>query len=190
MYVVYLPTWLTDNFSIGAAEIASMFFIGGVANVLTGPQAGKLSDRIGRKKIILISCIGTSVLMFSTTFLVFKFSMVYLLFFGIMILVAMRISPFQALLSEIVAGNNRGTLMSLLVSLGQMGFGVGGAIAGFTYTTSGYFSNTIFSAFFILSAGLIIWNYLPEPELMGIKSNSSSKFKLNRLPKKQLDTID
>lgn len=186
MYVVYLPTWLTDNFRIGAGEIATMFLIGGIANVLTGPQAGRLSDKIGRKKIILISCIGTSILMFSTTFLVFKFSMVYLLFFAIMILVAMRISPFQALLSEIVAGNNRGTLMSLLVSLGQLGFGVGGAIAGFTYTTSGYFSNTIFSAIFVLSAGLIIWNYLPEPELQGLKS----EIKTSSLQKRQLDTVD
>lgn len=190
MYVVYLPTWLTDSFTVGASEIASMFLIGGVANVLTGPQAGRLSDRIGRKKIILISCIGTSFLMFSTTFLVFKFTMVYPLFFAIMILVAMRISPFQALLSEIVAGNNRGTLMSLLVSLGQVGFGVGGALAGLTYTSSGYFSNTIFSAIFVLSAGLIIWYYLPEPELLSLKPSNETKMNSSRLEKSPMDTAD
>ena len=190
MYVVYLPTWLTDSFNVGASEIASMFLIGGIANVLTGPQAGRLSDRIGRKKIILISCIGTSILMLSTTFLVFKFTMVYPLFFAIMILVAMRISPFQALLSEIVAGNNRGTLMSLLVSLGQVGFGVGGALAGLTYTSSGYFSNTIFSAIFVLSAGLIIWYYLPEPELLSLKPSNETKMNSSRLEKNPMDTAD
>lgn len=190
MYVVYLPTWLTDSFNVGASEIASMFLIGGIANVLTGPQAGRLSDRIGRKKIILISCIGTSILMLSTTFLVFKFTMVYPLFFAIMILVAMRISPFQALLSEIVAGNNRGTLMSLLVSLGQVGFGVGGALAGLTYTSSGYFSNTIFSAIFVLSAGLIIWYYLPEPELLSLKPSNETKMNSSRLEKSPMDTAD
>jgi predicted MFS family arabinose efflux permease len=80
-------------------------------------------------------------------------------------LVAMRISPFQALLSEIVSGNNRGSLMSLTVSLGQLGFGMGGAIAGVVYAKMNYLANTLIGAFFILMAGLIIWKYVPEPEL-------------------------
>lgn len=171
MYVVYLPTWLSDTFSVGAKDIATMFFIGGVANVITGPQAGRISDRIGRKKMILISCVGTSAVMLGTTYLVVHFSIAYILFFVIMMLVAMRISPFQALLSEIVAGNNRGTLMSLTVSLGQVGFGVGGAIAGLTYTMSGYASNTILSALFVLMAGIIIYRFLPEPQLKTIKTH-------------------
>jgi predicted MFS family arabinose efflux permease len=175
MFIVYLPTWLTETFSIGATDIATMFLIGGVANVITGPQAGKLSDRIGRKKMILFSCIGTSILMFSTTFIMVHFTIAYILFFLVMVLVAMRISPFQALLSEIVSGKNRGTLMSLTVALGQVGFGVGGAVAGFTYTTSGYMSNTIFSAILVLFAGYIIWTYLPEPELKKNSSDENSK---------------
>jgi len=165
MYVVYMPTWLTETFDIGAKDIATMFLIGGVANVITGPQAGRISDRIGRKRMILISCIGTSIVMFSTTYIVVQFPIVYALFFAIMVLVAMRISPFQALLSEIVAGNNRGTLMSLTVSLGQVGFGAGGALAGLTYTMSGYESNTILAAIFVLAAGIIIYRYIPEPQL-------------------------
>jgi predicted MFS family arabinose efflux permease len=184
MYVVYLPTWLTETFSIGAKDIATMFLIGGVANVITGPQAGKISDRIGRKRMILISCIGTSLVMFSTTYLVLHFTVAYFLFFVIMMLVAMRISPFQALLSEIVAGNNRGTLMSLTVSLGQVGFGVGGAIAGMTYTMAGYTSNTIFAAFFVLAAGIIIYRYIPEPQLMAnsLTSKKNTLLGLRRKP--------
>lgn len=176
MYVVYLPTWLTETFSIGARDIATMFLIGGVANVITGPKAGNISDKIGRKRMILISCIGTSVVMFSTTFVVVRFPIVYALYFVIMVLVAMRISPFQALLSEIVSGNNRGALMSLTVSLGQIGFGVGGAVAGFTYTVSGYTSNTILASIFVLAAGIIIYRYIPEPQLkkttISVKDNT------------------
>jgi len=197
MYIVYLPTWLTESFSVSATDIATLFFIGGLANVITGPQAGRLSDRIGRKKMILFSCIGTSILMFSTTFIMVHFTIAYILFFLIMVLVAMRISPFQALLSEIVSGKNRGTLMSLTVSLGQVGFGVGGAIAGITYTSSGYMSNTIFSAILVLFAGYIIWTYLPEPELKKNKSvnSGSTDFDLmeplngNGTPDKPIDQI-
>lgn len=177
LYIVYLPTWLTGEFGVSGRDIATMFLVGGVANVLTGPQAGRLSDRIGRKIMILISCIGTSLVMLSTTFVMWHFSVAYLLFFVTMMLVAMRISPFQSLLSEIVSGKNRGTLMSLTVSLGQLGFGVGGALAGFAYTTSGYQSNTILGSIAVLFTGYVIWRFLPEPELKRPDSLSEAEAK-------------
>ena len=55
VFVVYLPTWLERDLGITGEQIALMFLVGGVANVLTGPQAGRLSDRIGRKGIILMA---------------------------------------------------------------------------------------------------------------------------------------
>ena len=39
LYVVYLPTWLETSRGITPFQIAGLFLIGGVANVLTGPQA-------------------------------------------------------------------------------------------------------------------------------------------------------
>ena len=59
-YVVYLPYWLTQSLGMSPNAIASLFVVGGIANVLTGPRAGKLSDRIGRKPVIILSCIGLS----------------------------------------------------------------------------------------------------------------------------------
>jgi predicted MFS family arabinose efflux permease len=165
MFIVYLPSWLTQKFRIASEDIAMMFFVGGVANVMTGPNAGRFSDVVGRKKLILWSCTGTALIMSLSTFVIQEFYLVYFLFFVTMMLVAMRISPFQALLSEIVSGNNRGSLMSLTVSLGQLGFGMGGAIAGVVYAKMNYLANTLIGAFFILMAGLIIWKYVPEPEL-------------------------
>jgi len=156
---------MTYQFRINSEDIALMFLVGGLANVITGPNAGRFSDVVGRKKLILLSCTGTAVIMSLSTFVVQEFYIVYLLFFLTMMLVAMRISPFQALLSEIVSGNNRGALMSLTVSLGQLGFGIGGALAGLVYAKMNYLANTLIGAFFILSAGLIIWKYVPEPEL-------------------------
>jgi predicted MFS family arabinose efflux permease len=165
MFIVYLPSWLTYQFRVTSEDIALMFFVGGIANVMTGPNAGRFSDVVGRKKLILLSCSGTALIMGISTFVIQEFYIVYFLFFITMMLVAMRISPFQALLSEIVSGNNRGSLMSLTVSLGQLGFGIGGAFAGVVYSKVNYFTCTIIGAFFILSAGLIIWKFVPEPEL-------------------------
>lgn len=165
VYVIFLPTWLETTFNVSGNEIASLFLVGGIANVITGPQAGKLSDLWGRKSIIIFSCIGLALVMALTIPLVQSFWVAYVLFFVIMMLVAMRISPFQALTTELVSGRKRGTLMSLLVAIGQVGYGIGGTIAGPAYVSQGYLSNTLIGALMILGMALIVWKYLPEPEL-------------------------
>ena len=132
-------------------QIALMFVVGGIANVLTGPNAGRLSDRVGRKGMILMSCVGLSILMVLTTRAVTGPIPAYVFFFFTMVLVAMRISPFSALLTALVSDERRGSLMSLTVALGQVGFALGGAIAGLLYANIGYSSNTILSLIHISS---------------------------------------
>jgi predicted MFS family arabinose efflux permease len=163
LYVVYLPTWLERDLGATPGAIATLFLVGGIANVLTGPQAGKLSDRIGRKGIILLACVGLSIVMLLTTVLVTEFWVAYPVFFMTMVLVAMRISPFSALLTALVDDHRRGSLMSLTVALGQMGFAVGGALAGPLFAGAGYWTNTVLGAGSVLGMGLIVWFLLPEP---------------------------
>lgn len=174
LYVVYLPTWLTTTFGISGHEIASLFFVGGIASVLTGPNAGRLSDRIGRKLIIITSCLGLAVVMCLTTLAITEFWMSYILFLFIMMLVAARISPFQALVSEIIPDEQRGAMMSLTIALGQIGLGLGGAFAGAIYTTSGYVSNTLFGAASVLLMAVLVWRFIPEPELKRKPSSVST----------------
>ena len=162
-YIVYFFTWLERSMGALPSQIAMLSLVGGVANVITGPQAGKLSDSIGRKGIILLSCIGLSLVMLLTTVVVRDFWMAYPLYFVLMILVAMRISPFSAMLTALVSDERRGSLMSLTVALGQVGFGFGGAISGPLYAELGYWSNTVIGAVAVLGMGLIVWFLVPEP---------------------------
>ena len=164
VFVVYLPTWLERTLGATGGQIALMILIGGSANVLVGPYAGKTSDRIGRRGIILLACVGLSIVMLLTVPLVASMLMAYAMFFLTMVLVAMRTSPFSALLTSLVQDERRGSLMSLTVALGQMGFAFGGAVAGPLFANVGYFSNTLISAGLILSMGLIVWFFIPEPK--------------------------
>jgi predicted MFS family arabinose efflux permease len=163
LYLVYLPTWLERARGIGPDRIATMYLLGGVANVVTGPQAGHLSDRVGRRVMVLLACIGLSVVMVATPFVVREVWVAYPLFFVFMMLVAMRTSPFSALLTALVHDERRGSLMSLTVALGQIGFAVGGAVAGILFAGPGYVSNAVLGAVFLLAMGLIVWFLLPEP---------------------------
>ncbi len=164
-FVVYLPYWLEQPpLAATPNAIAVMFMVGGVANVLTGPYAGKLSDRIGRKRIIILSCVGLSIVMLLTTVVTRTVWMAYILFFVVMVLVAMRISPFSALLTALVSDERRGSLMSFTIALGQVGFAVGAAAAGPLFTRFGYGSNTVLGALSVLSMALVVAYLVPEPE--------------------------
>lgn len=167
LYVVYLPTWLERSLDATSGAIATLFFVGGIANVLTGPRAGNLSDRIGRKGIILLASVGLSTVMLLTTILVKEFWVAYPMFFMTMVLIAMRTSPFSALLTALVDDHRRGSLMSLTVALGQLGYAVGSALAGPLFANVGYWTNTTVGAVSVLGMGLIVWFLLPEPRSSG-----------------------
>lgn len=162
-YVVYFPTWLETERGATARQIALLFLVGGVANVLTGPNAGRISDRVGRKPIIIASCAGLSVVMLLTTVVIRDLWMAFPMFFATMVLVAMRISPFSALLTALVPDHRRGVLMSFTVALGQVGFALGGAVAGPLYAGPGYLSNTLLGAVSVLGMGVLVWLRIPEP---------------------------
>lgn len=162
LFIVYFPSWMQKSFSVDGTYIASLFLVGGLANVVTGPRAGKLSDRIGRKSLVIISCTITSIIFALTTWIVQKPWLAYPFFMIVMTLVAIRVTPFQTLLSEQVDDESRGSLMSLTAALGQTGMGIGGFIAGIVYTDLGYATSTVFSGLAILISGLLIWKFVPE----------------------------
>jgi len=163
VFTIYLPTWLERDIGLSPDEIAVMFLLGGVANVLTGPQAGRLSDTLGRRGIILMACVGLSAMMLLAVPLVSGLAAAYVLFFLVMVLVAMRTSPFSALLTALVHDERRGSLMSLTVALGQLGLALGGATAGPLYSRVGYLSNALLGAGFVLGMGMVVWFLIPEP---------------------------
>jgi predicted MFS family arabinose efflux permease len=163
LYAVYLPYWMEREIGATAKQIAFLFLVGGVANVLVGPQAGRLSDRVGRKGLIVGSCLGLSVVMALTTGVVTRVTLGYPWFFLVMALIAMRIGPFSALLTALVPDQRRGSLLSLTVALGQVGFALGSAMAGILYAGVGYPLTSILAGVSVLAMGAVVALRIPEP---------------------------
>lgn len=163
-FVVYFPTWVETQRGLLPVHTASLFTVGGIASVLFGPRAGHLSDRFGRKPLIIVSCLGTALLFAGTTFGVRGLVTAYLAFFLAMTLLALRLSPFQALLTALAPAHRRGSLMSLVVAIGQVGGGLGGAVAGLVYADAGYLGCTLLAAAAIGLTGLIVAIKIPEPQ--------------------------
>jgi len=161
-YVIYLVVWITETFGVTGDEVASLFVVSGIASVIVGPWAGRLSDRIGRKVMVVGACMGLFVLMSLTTAIMTTFWIAYPLFFTIMVLVSARMGPFQAMLSEIVPAERRGSLMSLSIATGQLAMGFCSAAAGVVYTEVGYVFSSVIGGAGMLAMGFVIWRFIPE----------------------------
>ena len=172
LLIVYLPGWLTERFSLDVSWrgrplrvfglpvdfIATLFFAGGVASVLVGPQAGALSDRLGRKPLILASSVGLALVAALLPVLV-----AYALYVALMSLFAMRMAPFQALLTALVPASERGAFLALTIAVGQIGTGAGAIAGGVLYERLGFGANAGASAATMLLMAVLVWRLLPEP---------------------------
>ncbi len=165
LFVVYLPTWLEGPaVGLSGTQIALLFAIGGVANVAVGPLAGWFSDRIGRKPLIIASCVGLAVLMALTPYGITDMASASLFYALAMVAVAMRIAPLQSLMTALVSSERRGILLSLAVGIGQVGIGAGSVLAGLAYARYGYASNTFLGAAAMVAMAVLVWRALPEPK--------------------------
>lgn len=156
LYTTFLPTWLTVTVGVGAGAIATLFLLGGLSNAVVGPLSGSLSDKLGRKRIIVVASVGLAALMALTPF-VGSFPLVAATFVVVMALFASRATSFTTLLTELVDGDQRGSLMSLTVGVGQVGIGIGGALAGSIYGSVGYTPSAVAAGLsMLLIAGLVV----------------------------------
>jgi predicted MFS family arabinose efflux permease len=187
LYVVFLPTWLEQDIGVSGNQIALLFAVGGLANVAAGPVAGRASDEMGRKPLIVTSCLGLGVLMVLTTFVVTNFFWAVALFALSMVMVAMRISPLQSLLTALVPDARRGLLMSLAVGIGQVGIGLGSFIAGISFVEYGYFSNTVIGALSVVLMAALVQFGLPEPELPSSAETPSAEASSAKRPAQASD---
>lgn len=164
LFITYLPTELNRMFEATPSQVATLFMAGGAANLLVAPLAGTLSDKIGRKILVVGGSAMTGLLMIASPFLMVEFWYAYPLFFIVMVFVALRISPMQALVSSLVPARLRGSLLSLVMAIGQVGFGVGALVAGPVYTNYGFTISAMVAGAIAIAMALVVVLFIPEPE--------------------------
>lgn len=163
LFVTYLPAWLEHRFDVGGREVATLFMVGGVSNLIAGPIAGSLSDRIGRKIPVILGAGGAGLIMMAMPWVVTAFWHAYVYFFVVMVFVAMRVSPLQSLVSSLVEPARRGSLMNLSFAFGQLGFAGGSALAGAMFTGPwGFAGNALAGGAMALAMAAVVGAFLPE----------------------------
>jgi len=161
IFLVYYPKWIALAFNAKARDIALIFFIGGIASLVASPIAGKYSDLFGRKKVIIITNISLALTMLFGVFAKTSLIESSVLFFFAMLFISGRLVSIQSHASDITNLKNRGQVMCLMISVGQIGMGLGSGIAGFLFSEIGFEMNLIVGAAICVLLTFIIFKHTP-----------------------------
>jgi MFS family permease len=150
--VTFLPVYLANEMGYPPVWVGACLFAVQAAGFAAAPVAGHLSDRMGRKSILMSSMATTAVLLIAMTFaggsIVFVALVTLLGFF----LYAIR-PVIQAWLLETTPKNMGGSSIGILFGAQAVGAAVGPFLAGTVADRYG-----LLSAFYFLAATIVIAN--------------------------------
>ncbi|MBU2493417.1 MAG: MFS transporter [Bacteroidetes bacterium] len=166
-----LPTFGSKILHISDFEIGMAVAVYSLMQFLFNPVLGKLSDRFGRRPVILISLLSTAV-----SYLIFSFTDSFFLLIVSRILAGLggsNIGVAQAYIADITEKSERSKGMGIIGAAFGLGFLfgplIGGYLSHFSYATAGFGS-----AAFSFMAFLFAFFSLPE----SIKQKETGLFKI------------
>ena len=154
MVFPFLTIYVSEQLELPLTEVASLITLNGLVGLLASFAAGPITDRAGRKWVMVLSLTGNGI-----TYLLFRGAETYLVF---ALLMAMRglFHPMykvgtSAMVTDLVTPEQRADAFALMRSADNLGIAIGPAIGGFVAATSYDASFTIAALTLLFFAILI-----------------------------------
>jgi predicted MFS family arabinose efflux permease len=187
MYSVYTSPWLELVYGLDTGHRGLVYAVGGPAIFVGGPVAGRLSDRFGRVRVIVIGSVVMGVLqlvmpacgLLSNTIeahlpagLVTFGSRAWpvalpplFAFFVAMAAGAARSGPYQTLAIEVTAPEQRGAQAAMRNACNQAGTSFGAALGGILWASAGYSAVCVVAAAVTVlgAVALLVFLRIPTP---------------------------
>ena len=163
-FMAYIGIWLSENFDLTGAEIGRVFIIPGCAAIVASPIAGSLSDRIGKKVLVVSASVLMALLLLGLPSAAWGVGLLAL-FCAISLAWILRQGPLEALVTEVVETKSRGTFVALRNASSQLGIAGATAVAGLLFSNSGYAAVCLLCAILNVAAAGSIWWLLRRKEL-------------------------
>jgi MFS family permease len=128
-----LTLLLTNKIGLSSSETGFWIAMSGIVSIPMSIIGGKLTDIIGRKKLIIYPNIIATILFGACSFIEPSMLMVYLIFAGGTILTASR-PAFDALIGDLTTPENRNASFSLSYLGNNLGFAIGPFVGGLLFT--------------------------------------------------------
>lgn len=154
-----LPTFASGQIGISDFGIGVIVAVYSLTQFLFNPIIGRISDRLGRRPVILVTLLITSL-----SYIVFSFSTTFLILFASRFLAGIggsNIGAAQAYIADITDKNNRAKGMGMIGAAFGLGFVFGPIMGGFL-SEYGYEYVGFASAGFSFLAFIFALIFLPE----------------------------
>lgn len=154
-FTTFLGTWLAEAFHAGPPKVGPIYALAGGGAVLGSLLGGALSDRFGKRRI----AVQSSALLILCLLLLPAFAWSPALWALIMLtgfVAALRVAPLQALITEVVATEERATYVALRNGASQLGIAAAVAACGRLYGSYGMAGVGLLCAVLTLGAWLTV----------------------------------
>lgn len=131
MLMPFSSAFTVNNLGISLASLPTVYLVTGLATIFVGPLVGRAADALGKLRVFFMGTALTIVMVLiythlGPTSLPVVIAVNVVLFVGIF----SRMIPFQALMTQVPAQNQRGSFNSINASIQQLSGGIASLIAG------------------------------------------------------------
>ena len=162
-FITFVGTWLRDAYGLSTDWIGLVFLFSGLGALLGSPLAGYLSDRVGKRGIVVVSGLVMAILLAGIPWITDRLPLVFAGFILTGIAGAFRHAPFQALVTAMATDEERGTLIALKNTVAEFGIAGGTALCGVLYVVFGYPSVGAACGIMAAAASFVILVWVGEP---------------------------
>ncbi len=160
--IVY-EEWLRNSFALTTLVIGGLAFLFAVAEASGEGAVIFLSDRIGKRRLLIAAFLGCGVVFLALPLLAGNTDLAIALLFAMFLIFEIGVVTEIPLATEVLP-QARGIMLSSNVAAFSIGRAIGTLLGGWMFRTGGMAFNGVFAAVMsVLSAGLV-WRYVLEHE--------------------------
>ncbi len=162
--IVYsvLTLYISEDLGASRTQIGFIFMAGSLAGGIVSPFVGRLSDRFGRRPLMLSSMIG-----FVIVFILYALARQVLHLVPVQILEGVTWAAFgsaiTAFIADIVPSESRGWAMGIYGQTYSLGWVIGPALGGFMADTIGFRITFIIGSILIALGIALVYKLVKEP---------------------------
>ncbi len=145
-FMTYVGAWLKDEHGIGIARIGILFMASGVAAVAASPVAGWLSDRAGKRAVIVWANFALAAMFVVIARLDWGFTLIAAIAV-LSIAASARQAPLHALTTELVGPEIRGEYIAVRNAASQLGIAAIASASAYAFDSGGFKEVAYLAAF-------------------------------------------
>ena len=160
-FLLFLGAYLQKDQGLTLGEVGMVFLWSGVASFAGAFGAGRLSDRLGKRKVALAGCLSMAVFLLAVPYV--EGPLLYATIGLVGVSVAARLAPLQSIVTELVPPESRGAYVALRNTVSQSG-NAAAAIGAAALYERGFEHGCYMAAAFSFAAFVLLF-WIEEPRL-------------------------